>query len=88
MQNSFFRKFFVLRQRSSDIALFVEHPVYSIFKVENVLSFLDFVTKTPKFHTKKTFINSENSKCSTKEPVILLVLWNTLHVAFSKFEAS
>ena len=27
----------VLRERSSDIAFFVEHPVYSIFKMYSVL---------------------------------------------------
>ena len=57
-KSQFFLKFEVLREKSSDIALFVEHPVCSNFKMYTVLILkilFCFATINPKCICKSQF---------------------------------
>ena len=76
----------MLLQRSSDTAPFVKHLVYNIFKVKNLLklaSWFHFVSLLTQIAFEKP-IYFRNAGCSVKGAVILLHLWSTLHIAFSK----
>ena len=64
----------MLQRKTSNIAPFVEHPVYSIFKVENILNLVSWFS----FNTScKTYL----FLCFTKEALILSFLWKTLYIA-------
>ena len=70
--------FQVLRERGSDIASFVEHPVYSIFKMQSVLILVvlfDLSLFTQSVCIKDIY--SRNFRCSAKEAVILLLSRST-----------
>ena len=70
--------FQVLRERSSDIASFVEHSVYSIFKMQSVLILVvlfDLSLFTQSVCIKDIY--SRNFRCSAKEAVILLLSRST-----------
>ena len=67
---------------SSDIASFVEHPVYSTLKIYSALILVLFILFCHVWMCKILF--SGNSRCSAKGAVILLLSWSILYVAFSK----
>ena len=72
-----FLKFYMLRERSSDIASFVEHPAFSNLKMYDVLIFLFlicFATFCPKSLCKSYFL----------EILGALLSWSTLYIAFSR----
>ena len=79
IQSAFVKvNFQVLRERSSDIASFVEHPVYSIFKMQSVLILVvlfDLSLFTQSVCIKDIY--SRNFRCSAKEAVILLLSRST-----------
>ena len=77
-----FLKFYVLCERSSDIA---SVSVCSIFKMSSlaVLLFIFwFATNNSKCFYKSRF--SWNCRCSAKETVILLLSWSARYIVFSK----
>ena len=73
----------MLRERSSDIASFVEHHVYSNFKMYSLL-ILVFYFYLPLFtqNVSVKVVYSWTFRCSTKEAVILPYSWSTLYIAF------
>ena len=89
-ESHFFLEFFTCSlKRRSDVASFVDHPVYSIFKMYSVLIlvfYFDLPLFTQKACVKVTYF--WNFWCSAKEAVLLLCSWNTLHVAFPKCKVS
>ena len=88
-QSQVFLKFWMLRERSSDIACFVEHPVYSSFKMYSVLIlvfYFDLPLLMQNVCLKVKF--SWTSRRSAKQAVILLHSWSTLYIAFSKCKVS
>ena len=80
-----FLNFQVLRERSSDIVSFVEHPVYSSFKMYGLL-ILVFYFYLPLFtqNVSVKVVYSWNFRSSVKEAVVLLHLWSTLYLALWK----
>ena len=75
----------MLHERSNDIASFVEHPVYSNFKLHG-LFILVFYFYLPLF-TQNVSLKvacSWNFRCSAKEAVVLLRLWSTKYLALWK----
>ena len=85
-KSHFFLKSYVLRQRSSDIASIVEHPVHSNLKTYSCpnSSFIYFVL--PRLTQSKCVkvIFSWNFRCSAKGDLILLLLRSTPYVAISE----
>ena len=80
----------MLRERSSAIASFAEHTVYSIFKMYSVLilvfSNFNLLQLIQRSSAKGNF--SLNVRCSPKEAVLLLRPWSTLYIAVSKCKLS
>ena len=84
-----FLELLVLRWKSSNIAPFMEHPVYIFFNVENVFNlacWFSFYTSCPSFMFK-TYLFL-NFVCSTKEASIFFFLWSTIYLVFSMCKAS
>ena len=84
-----FWKRLVLHWKSSNIALFMEHPVYIIFNVENVLNlacWFSFDTSCPNSMFKTYLLL--NFVCSAKEASIFFFLWITLYLVFSMCKVS
>ena len=78
----------MLHVRNSDIS-FVEHPVYSICKLKNILiQYFLFLFVTKPNSTCKSHFFSENSTCSVKEAMIGLFLWNTQYILYIKISRS
>ena len=80
-----FLKFWVLCERSSAIALFVEHPLCSSFKMYTVLIlffFCDFATIYSKRMCKSHFF--WNSRCSAKESMLFYLSRSTLYIPIFK----
>ena len=84
-KNYLFLKFYMFRERSSDVASFVEEPLYSNFKMYGTL-FLVLITLICYYLLKVndciTVIHSWQFLCSMKEPVILLLSWKPFCFAF------
>ena len=72
----------MLCQRSSDIAPFAEHPVYSNFKMY-ILLILVLCFYLPQFtqNVSAKVVYSWNCRCSAKGAVVLLRLWRSLYLA-------
>ena len=85
-------KFQVVREGSSFIASFLEHPVCSNFQMQSVLVlviFFQLATVNPKGIYKILCVFCFwNLRCSVKEAVLLLCSWSTLYIGFSKFKMS
>ena len=79
-------RFQVLREGSSFIAFFVEHPVRNNSKMYSVLILVVFILilqHLPKIRIKKAFI-LEISRAPRKKAVKLRLSWSTLYIASSK----
>ena len=77
-------KLLVHHWKSSKIATFMEHPVYIIFKEENVLNlafWFSFDTSCP--NSKYKIYLFLNFGCSAKVASIFLFLWNNLYSIFN-----
>ena len=85
----FFSKLLVLHWKSSNIAPFMEHPVYIIFKVENALNlacWFSYDTSYPNSMFKTCLFL--NFACSLKEASIFFLLWSTLYKVFSMYKVA
>ena len=84
-----FWKLLVLHWKSSNIAPFMEHLVYIIYNVENVLNlacWFSFGTSCPN-SVFKTFLFL-NFVCSLTEASIFFFLWSTLYLVLSMWKVS